>query len=214
MHVWSCTPEMCMCHFQCCESVQSLFFWNIMVTHSKQLWHQTTWLWSHSIHTGLCAALTLTFLCLLLHVHVWNGWLYPGSNLLHQTNNNFNSTETISSPIQVTQPSSTQESFAKSISPALFFSLYFFLSFSSCLLQLLARLAPMFSLPPQSKDGGRVSEASWMDGEFTLDKLGWREISLLKQHLWNLWTLRTMLQMQWCCHFYFVAHDVGFSVLL
>lgn len=94
-------------------------------------------------------------------------------------NNNFNSTQTISSPIQVTQPSSTQESFAKSNGPALFFSLYCFLSFSSSLLHFLARLAPKFSLPSQSKDGRWLSEASWMDGEFTLGKLGWRDTSLL-----------------------------------
>jgi len=58
--------------------------------------------------------------------------------MLHQTNNNFNWTQTISSPVQVTQPSSTQDSFAKSNGPAL--SLYpllfptFFLRFSCAIL--------------------------------------------------------------------------------
>lgn len=39
--------------------------------------------------------------------------------------NNFNSTQTISSPVQMIQPSSTQDSFAKSIGPALIYSLCF-----------------------------------------------------------------------------------------
>lgn len=78
------------------------------------------------------ATLTLPFLCSLLHVHVWMDDCILAEKSLHQTNTNFNSTQTISSPVQVTQPSSTQDSFAKSNGPALFFSLCF-LSLFVCL---------------------------------------------------------------------------------
>lgn len=69
---------------------------------------------SHDIRTGLCATLTLPFHCSLLHVHVWMDDCFLAEKLLHQTNNDLNSTQTISSPVRVTQPSSTQDSFAKS----------------------------------------------------------------------------------------------------
>lgn len=92
-------------------------------------------------HPHSCATLTLPFLCSLLHVHVWMDDCILAEKLLHQTNTNFNSTQTVSSPVQVTQPSSTQDSFAKSNGPALFFSPCF-LSFCLSLLPFLAGLDP------------------------------------------------------------------------
>lgn len=80
--------------------------------------------------------------CSLLRVRVWMDDCILAEKLLHQTNNNFNSTQTMSSPVQATQPSSTQNSFAKSK-----------LSSSPLSLLLFPGQTPLFSLPPQSKDG-------------------------------------------------------------
>lgn len=142
--------------------------------------------------------------------------------LLHQTNN-FNSTQTISSPVQVTQPSSTQDSFAKSNGPARFsslcFSLFVFLCLSSAILSQAG--PPLSSLPPRSKDGrwwlGCQRPHRWMGNSHWVIWVGGMPHSECNTFEIS-GPLGTMLQMQWfscrCCHFYIVAHDVGFSVLL
>ena len=72
---------------------------------------------SHDIRTGLCAALnSVTFLCSPLRVHVC-GWMtgsWQKNCYTEPTTTSTQRPKTASSPVQVTQPSSTQESFAKS----------------------------------------------------------------------------------------------------
>lgn len=204
--------------------MQSLFLLSFYVTvpHSKQLWHQITWPRSHDIHTGLCATLNSTFLCSLLHVHVSMDDCILAEKMLHQTNNNFNWTQTISSPVQVTQPSSTQDSFAKSNGPAFSSSTSFP---SLCLSPLLLchsqpGWTPLSSLPPRSIDGrwwlGCQRPHRWMGNSHWVIWVGGMSHSECNTFEIS-GPLGTMLQVQWfccCCHFYIVAHDVDFSVLL
>lgn len=180
------------------------------------------WPQSHHIRMGLCATLTLPFLCSLLRVRVWMDDCIPAEKLLHRTN--FKSTQTVSSPVQVTQPSSTQDSFAKSNSPALFFSsLCFSLFVPLCLAPaVLSRAGPhLSSLPPRSKDGrwwlGCQRPCRWMGNSHWVIWVGGMPRS--ECNTFEIaGPLGTMLQVQWfccrCCRFYIVAHDVGFSVLL
>lgn len=110
--------------------------------------------------------------CSLLRVRVWMDDCILAEKLLHQTNNNFNSTQTISSPVQATQPSSTQNSFAMSK-----------LSSSPLSLLLFPGRTPLFSLPPQSKDGrwwlGCQRPQRWMGNSHWVTRVG------------------TMLRIQW-----------------
>lgn len=122
----------------------------------------------------------------------------------------------LSSPVQVTQPSSTQDSFAMSNGPALRFSL--FVSFSATL----SRAGPpLSSLPPRSKDGrwwlGCQRPRRWMGN--SIRNFGLEGCLTLNATPFEIsGPLGTMLQIQWfccrCCHFYIVARDIGFSVLL
>lgn len=69
---------------------------------------------------------------------------------------NLNSTQTTLSPVQVTQPSSTQDSFAKSNGPALLLSSLCFSLLFRCPSPAnphQARPPTLFSLPPRRKDG-------------------------------------------------------------
>lgn len=175
-----------------------------------------TWPRSHDIRTGLCATLTLPSLCFTSTCACVDGWLYPGREICYT---NFNSTQTVSSPAQVTQPSSTQDSFAKSNGPALFLSLRFFLFVFLCLSQ--QGWTPLSSLPPRSKDGrwwlGCQRPCRWMGDSHWVIWVGGMPRSECNTFEIS-GPLGTMLQVQWfcccCCHFYIVAHDVGFSVLL
>lgn len=208
---------------QCCQSVQSLFYRVSIWPHSKLLWHQDHLAskprhphrnMCHSIPT--CSLFTSTCACV--------GWM----TVSWQRKNcyvNLNSTQTTSSPVQVTQPSSTQDSFAKSNGPALLLS-----SLSSSLVFLCPSPAlphqarpPLFSLPPQRKDGRwwfvcqRLCR--WMGNSRWVIWVG-----RMPQHLWNLWTpwnnvADTMVVLpllsplhccSWCC---FLCVTVGHTPL-
>lgn len=179
--------------------VSAVFFsWSLYVTlpHSKRLWHQTIWPLSHNTHTGLCATLTLTFLCSLLHVHVWMSDCILAEKLLDHTNTKLNSTQTISSPVQVTQPSSTQDSFAKSNGPAPSYPSYS-LSVFLCHSQL-----GWTSLPPKCKDGrwwlGCLRPHRWMGNSHWIIWVG----GMFRSEC-NTFKISgpsgTMLQIQWFC---------------
>lgn len=130
------------------------------------------------IPTGLCATLTLPFLCSLLHMHGWVDGCILAEKLLHQTLTlTLTQPQTLSSPVQRTQPSSTQDSFAKSNGPALLLHPSFSLSASS----VLAGLEPTVltaSMKLRWSMVTRLSEALQIDGGFTLGNLGWRDVSL------------------------------------
>lgn len=151
------------------------------------------------------------------------GWMDSilAEKSLHQTNTNFNSTQTISRPVQVTQPSSTQDSFAKSKGPALLSSLFFVSLFPPRFCHPWPGWTPLSSLPPRSKDGrwrlGCQRPRRWMGNSHWVIWVGRMPHS--ECNTFEITgPLGTMLQIQWfccrCCHFYIVARDVGFSVLL
>lgn len=164
------------------------------------------------LHCVMCRS-NPTSLSLLLHVHMWMDDCIVAEKLLLQINN-CTSTQTVSSPVQVTPPSSTQDSFAKSTSPARFVSLRFSLCLS-------LPLFPLSSLPPRSKDGrwwfGCQRPHRWMGNSHWVNCVGGMPHSECNTFEIS-GPLETMLQIQWfccgCSHFYIVAHDVGFSVLL
>lgn len=127
-----------------------------------------------------------------------------------------------SSPVQVTQPSSTQDSFAMSNGPALRFSLFvpFFATLSRA-------GPPLSSLPPRSKDGrwwlGCQRPRRWMGNSHWVIWVGGMSHSECNT-FWNLWTpwnnvadtmvLLPLLSLlhccSWCC---FLCVTVGHTPL-
>lgn len=159
MHVWSWTSERCMTVVFSAASQCSLYFYGVSMLRyltASNCDTRPTGLEATTSTLDYVPLLTLPFLCSLLHVHVWMDDCIPVRETA-TTKPTPSSTQpkTISSPVQVTQPSSTQDSFAKSNGPALlwsfWFSLFVFLCLSSAILSQAG--PPLSSLPPWSKDG-------------------------------------------------------------
>lgn len=136
------------CPFQCCQSVQSLFIefqFDLTANHCDT---KTAWPERCDILTAICATLSLPVLCSLLHAHVWMDDCILAEKPQLKLNPNH------TSPVQVTQPSSTQDSFAKSNGPALLLSSLCSTRLFLCPSPAVPHQAPPHSsLPLQRKDG-------------------------------------------------------------